>query len=48
MIIENEITQVKAKGLNCYKAGFFSKSGFECSASENLLLFELDDLFEDE
>ena len=43
--IKKEVEQVKATGLNCYKFGFFSRSGFDISAGENLSLIELDELY---
>ena len=43
--IKKEVEQVKATGLNCYKFGFFSRSGFDISAGENLRLIELDELY---
>lgn len=44
--IEIEIKQVKETGLLCYKYGFFSKSGFESKNNENVIYYEIDDLFE--
>lgn len=44
-MIDEEIEQVKNTGLNCYKYGFVSKSGFENVNNENLILYTLDDLY---
>ena len=44
-MIENEIVQVKQTGLECYKYGFFSKSGFACEERENRSLIELKELY---
>ena len=43
--IEKEIAQVKACGLQCYRYGFISKSGFETVSEKDKLLLSLDDLF---
>lgn len=48
LAIENEIQQVKATGLHCYKYGFFSKRGFEDTNRDELILYTLDDLFKDD
>lgn len=44
-IINEEIEQVKKTGLNCYKYGFVSKSGFEDVDSEEIILYTLEDLY---
>lgn len=44
-MIDEEIKQVQAAGLSCYRYGFASKSGFENISSEDLLLYTLDDLY---
>ena len=44
-MIQNEIRQVKQTGLDCYKYGFFSKSGFLCEQAENRIFIELDELY---
>ncbi len=44
-MIEEEIAQVKATGLNCYKYGFFSRSGFSISKLEDVKLIDLDQLY---
>ena len=44
-MINEEIEQVKATGLNCYKYVFFSRSGFNCEKRENVVLIALDEMF---
>lgn len=44
-IIEKEISQVKATGLNCYKYVFISRSGFSCQQREKVKLVELNELY---
>ena len=44
-MIEKEIAQVKQTGLEFYKYGFFSKSGFACEKRENCSLIELKELY---
>ncbi len=44
-MIDEEIAQVKATGLDCYKYVFFSRSGFCCKKRENVKLIELKELF---
>ena len=44
-VIQNEIRQVEQTGLECYKYGFFSKSGFACEEEENRILIELKELY---
>lgn len=46
-MIDKEIEQVKATGLNCYKYVFFSRSGFHCEKRENVQLIELEELFDE-
>lgn len=45
-MMEEEIKQVKETGLSCYKYGFFSKSGFDEFTSDELILIQIDDLYE--
>ena len=45
-IIEKEISQVEATGLNCYKYAFISRSGFDCQHRDNVKLIALDEMFE--
>ncbi len=45
-MIDEEIAQVEATGLDCYKYGFFSRSGFKASSSEKVELIDLPELFE--
>ncbi len=44
-MIQNEIDQVKQTGLECYKYGFFSRSGFICNKGPDRILIELDELY---
>ena len=44
-IIEKEISQVEAIGLNCYKYVFISRSGFSCQQREKVKLVELNELY---
>lgn len=44
-LIEEEIAQVKQTGLQCYRYGFFSRSGFSTENAEDLILINLDDLY---
>ena len=44
--VKEEIEQVKATGLNSYRYGFFSKSGFEKENLENVSYYTLDDLYD--
>lgn len=44
-MIREEQNQVQKAGLNCYKFGFFSRSGFQCEPTENMLFFDLEDIY---
>ncbi len=44
-IVQNEIRQVKQTGLECYRYGFFSRSGFTCEEGTNRILIELRELY---
>ena len=44
-MIQNEIHQVTLTGLECYKYGFFSRSGFVCEQAENRILIPLEELY---
>ena len=44
-MINEEIEQVRATGLECYKYVFFSRSGFNCEKRDNVRLIELDELY---
>lgn len=44
-IIQEEIKQVQATGLNCYKYVFFSRSGFDCQQNNQVECIELNELF---
>ncbi len=43
--IDEEIGQVEATGLHCYKYGFFSRSGFKVDPGEDLVLVDLQSMF---
>ncbi len=45
-LVQNEIRQVEQTGLNCYRYGFFSKSGFTCNKEDNRILIELKELYD--
>ena len=44
-MIEDEIKQVKATGLGCYKYVFFSKSGFAAIENENIILIDINEMY---
>lgn len=44
-MIHEEMKQVQATGLNCYKYGFFSRSGFQCEPTDHMIFIYLDDLY---
>lgn len=44
-MVNEEIAQVEKTGLQCYKYGFFSRSGFTANAGENTVFVDLEDLF---
>ena len=44
-MINEEIQQVMQTGLNCYKYGFISKSGFAAEPDDRLILIELKELY---
>lgn len=46
-VIKDEIMQVKATGLDCYKYGFFAKNGFEKIEDEKIITYHLDELFDE-
>ena len=45
-MIEQEIEQVRATGLNCHRYGFFSRSGFDTAPIEGTVLIGIEDMFE--
>ena len=45
-MVDQEIQQVNATGLYCYKYGFFSKSGYEKINRPDVVLYSLGDLYE--
>ena len=44
-MIDQEIEQVKATGLECHRYGFFSRSGFEADGADGVELIGLDELY---
>ena len=44
-VIETEISQVKATGLNCYKYVFFSRAGFTEKETEEIKFIELGQMY---
>jgi hypothetical protein len=44
--VEEEIAQVKATSLDCYRFGFISRSGFEFEKQDDLILIDLKELFD--
>ena len=44
-VIDEEISQVRATGLECHKYAFISSSGFNCRKRKNLNLITLDDMY---
>ena len=44
-MIREEMQQVQASGLNCYRYGFFSRSGFQCESNEKMIFIHLDELY---
>ena len=44
-MIREEMQQVQATGLNCYRYGFFSRSGFQCEPIEKMVFIRLDELY---
>ena len=44
--IQQEIMQVQKTGLNCYRYGFISRSGFELEPEDDLELISLEQLYE--
>ncbi len=45
-MIREEMEQVRSAGLPCYKCGFFSRSGFQCTEQEDLILIGLGELYQ--
>ena len=44
-MIHEEIRQVQATGLNCYRYGFVSRSGFQCEPTDSMIFIHLDELY---
>lgn len=45
-MIHEEMQQVQATGLNCYKYGFISRSGFQCEPTERMRFIHLNKLYQ--
>ena len=45
-MIDEEIAQVKKTGMNCYRYGFISRSGFRDTEDDDLILIDLKELYE--
>jgi hypothetical protein len=45
-MIDEEIRQVEETGLDCYKYGFISRSGFEELHGDDLILIDLKELYQ--
>jgi len=45
LMISEEIRQVQATGLKCYKYGFFSRSGFQCEPAEDMIFIHLNEMY---
>lgn len=45
-MIAEEIAQVQTTSLDCYKYGFFSRSGFTTRADERTILIDLEEMYE--
>ena len=43
--VRQEISQVEATGLNCYKYGFFSRSGFTATPGSQTVFIDLDEMY---
>ena len=46
-MMRDEIAQVRKTGLNCYKYGFFSKSGFADAALPGVQMIDIHELYGD-
>ena len=44
-MIGEEIRQVRATGLKCYRYGFFSRSGFQCEPSDDMIFIHLNEMY---
>lgn len=44
-MIDEEIEQVKATGIDCYKYVFLSRSGFRCEKRDDVVLIALEEIF---
>ena len=44
-MVHEEIRQVRSTGLECYRYGFFSRSGFRCEPEENMIFIRLEEMY---
>ena len=44
-MIRDEIRQVKRSGLDCYRYGFFARSGFQCQPDENQIFIDIKQVY---
>jgi len=44
-VIQEEIQQVQRTGLDCYKYGFFARSGFQCAPDDNMIFIDIKQLY---
>ncbi|MBR6229128.1 MAG: ATP-binding protein [Eubacterium sp.] len=44
-VVNEEIEQLKLSGVDCYKYGFFSRSGFRVEPRDDLILIDLDEIY---
>ncbi len=44
-VIRDEIRQVKRSGLDCYRYGFFARSGFQCQPDENQIFIDIKQVY---
>lgn len=45
-VVDEEIKQVQDTGLQCYRYGFFSKSGFEEGLDSEIVTIGLDEVYQ--
>ena len=44
-MVHEELRQVRSTGLECYRYGFFSRSGFRCEPEENMIFIRLEEMY---
>lgn len=45
-MVDEEAEQVRSTGMDCYRYGFFSRSGFACEPKANEVFYTLEDLYQ--